>query len=192
MEFNTVQATSLGPSSGSNTSVNNKAKGVFTTFDHSDPESEDSVSTSAHIVAGNSNWIKPGSNYKFPFPLQNHDHKIAACSEFLMLTPKIPRGCICYTCLKPKGANGVYKARQCTEENSILQVLLCAAFTPWAAAKGWASFSILMCRKQEHGKNQPKPTDVRKFLEKFPQGFLIINSVMQLTLITRCSLFLIY
>ena len=86
--FNTVQATSLGPSSGSSTSVKNKAKGVFTTFDHSDPESKDEVSTSAHVVAGNSYWIKPGSNYKFPCPLQNHDHEIAACSEFLTLTPK--------------------------------------------------------------------------------------------------------
>ena len=35
--FNTAQATSLGPSSGSSTSVKNKAKGVFTTFDLSDP-----------------------------------------------------------------------------------------------------------------------------------------------------------
>ena len=45
--FNTAQATSLGPSSGSSTSVKNLAKGVFTTFDLSDPESEDEVSTSA-------------------------------------------------------------------------------------------------------------------------------------------------
>ena len=37
------------------TSSKNKAKGVFTTFDHSDPESEDKVSTSAHVVSGHSN-----------------------------------------------------------------------------------------------------------------------------------------
>ena len=86
--FSTVQATSLVPTGGSSTSAKNKAKGVFTTFDHSDPESEDGVSTSAHVVAGNSNWIKPGSNYKFPCPLQNQDYEIAACSEFLTLTPK--------------------------------------------------------------------------------------------------------
>ena len=49
----------------------------------------------------------------------------------------------------------------------IPQVLLCAGCTPWAAAKGWASFSILMCRKQEHGQDQPKPAEVRKFLEKY-------------------------
>ena len=67
----------------------------------------------------------------------------------------------------PEGANGMCKARQCTEEKSIPQVLLCAACTPWAAAKGWASFSILMCRKLEHGKDQPKPAEVRKFLEKY-------------------------
>ena len=86
--FSTVQATSLVPTSGGSTSAKNKAKGVFTTFDHSDPESEDEVSTSAHVVAGHSNWIKPGSHYKFPCPLQNHDLEIAACPEFLTLTPK--------------------------------------------------------------------------------------------------------
>ena len=46
-------------------------------------------------------------------------------------------------------------------------MLLCAACTLWAAAKGWASFSILMCRKQEHGKDGPKPAESRKFLEKY-------------------------
>ena len=59
------------------------------------------------------------------------------------------------------------KTRQCTEEKTISQALLCAACTPWAAAKGWASFSILMCRKQEHGKDRPKPVEARKFLEKY-------------------------
>ena len=135
-----------------------RQKGVFATFDHSDPESEDKVSTGVHIAAGHSDWIKPGSHYKLPCPLQNHDHEIAACSEFLTFTPKdcwvkIPRGRICYTCLKPKGANSSCKTKWCTEEKTIPQVLLCAACTPWAAAKGWAFFSILMCRKQEHGKD---------------------------------------
>ena len=145
---------------------------MFTTFDHSDPESDDKIATGVHVAAGHSYWIKPGSHHKFPCPLQNHDHEIAACPEFLTLTPKdrwfkIPRGRICYTCLKPKGANGVCKTRRCTEEKTIPQVLLCAACTPWAAAKGWASFSILMCRKQEHGKDRPKPAEIRKVLEKY-------------------------
>ena len=52
-------------------------------------------------------------------------------------------------------------------EKTIPQVLLCAACTPWAAAKGWASFSILMCRKSEHGQDRPKSAEVRKFLEKY-------------------------
>ena len=39
----------------SNPALGIKAKGVFTTFDHSDPESEDEVSTSAYVVAGHSN-----------------------------------------------------------------------------------------------------------------------------------------
>ena len=67
------------------------------------------------------------------------------------LTPKdlwfkIPRGGICYTCLKPKGPKGLYKNKRCSEEKGIPQVLLCAACTPWAAAKGWAPFNVLMCQ----------------------------------------------
>ena len=141
---------------------------MFATFDQSDPDSEDELTTGAHIAAGHSDWINPGSHHKFPCPLQNHDHEIAACPEFLILTPKdgwnkIPKGRIYYTCLKPKGTNSVCKTRRCNEEKTIPQVLLCPACTPWAAAKGWASFSILMCRKKEHGKDQPKPVEARKF-----------------------------
>ena len=57
--------------------------------------------------------------------------------------------------------------RLCREEKTIPQVLLCAACTPRAAAKGWASLSILMCRKQEHSKDRPKPAEARKFFEKY-------------------------
>ena len=63
-----------------------KAKLVFTTFDHSDPDDE--LITGVHVAPGHSDWIKPGSNHKFPCPLQNHDHEIAACPDFLTLTPK--------------------------------------------------------------------------------------------------------
>ena len=65
-----------------------KSKGVFTTFDQSDPDSDDDLTTGVHTAAGHSDWIKPGSNYNFLCPLQNHNHKIAACTEFLTLTPK--------------------------------------------------------------------------------------------------------
>ena len=107
--FTTAPAsTSAAPATRGNiASSKGKSKGIFTALNASDPESEDETPTNAHIVTGNSTWINPGSNYKFPCPLQSHDHEIAACSEFLTLTPKdrwykIPRGHICYTCLKPK------------------------------------------------------------------------------------------
>ena len=48
-----------------------KSKGVFTTFDQSEPESNDEQDTGVHIAAGHSVWLKPGSGYKFPCPLQN-------------------------------------------------------------------------------------------------------------------------
>ena len=86
--FSTFQT---APTPSLNTGVNSskgKAKGVFTTFDHSDPESDDDLITGVHSVASHSDWIKLGSNYKFPCPLQNHDHEIAACPDFLILTPK--------------------------------------------------------------------------------------------------------
>ena len=157
-------------SSGSAAPSKGKSKGIYTALNLSDPESEDDAPSTAHIVTGNSTWINPETNYKFPCPLQSHDYEIAACPDFLTLTPKerwfkIPRGRICYTCLKPKGPNAVCKTRLCTEEKSVPQALLCAACTPWATAKGWAAFSILMCRKSEHGKDRAKPVEIRKFLE---------------------------
>ena len=129
-----------------------KSKRVFATFNQSDPDSDEDHITGVHAAAGHSDWIKPGPNHKFPCPLQNYDHEKAACTDFLTLTPnnrwiKIPKGQICYTCLKPKGIKGVCKTRQFFYEKTIPQVLLCAACSPWAAAKGWASFSIIMCRK---------------------------------------------
>ena len=62
---------------------------------------------------------------------------------------------------------GVCKTRRCSKEKTILLALLCAECTPWAAAKGWAKFSILMCRKPEHGKTRPNPGDARKMFEKY-------------------------
>ena len=146
-----------------------KSKGRFTTFDQSELESDDEQETGAHTAAGHSDWFKPGSGYKFPCPLQNHDHEVAAYMEFLILTPKdhwikIPKGRIQYTCLNPKELKGVCKNKRCSEEKGIPQVLLCAACTPWAAGKGWEPFSVLMCRKPEHGHNRPKPADPRNFL----------------------------
>ena len=43
---------------------------------------------------------------------------------------------------------------------------MCAACTPRAADKGWAPLCILMCRKSEHGQDQLKPAETRKFLGK--------------------------
>ena len=111
-------------------------------------------------------WINQGSNYNFPCPLQSHDHELAKCPEFLALSPKnrwfkIPRGRICYTCLKPKGPNGVCKVRQCTEKKSVPQALVCIACTQWAA------FNILLCRKLEHGMDCPPIAEVSLALEGY-------------------------
>ena len=59
------------------------------------------------------------------------------------------------------------QSKRCSEEKGVPQVLLCASYTPWAAAKGWAPFSILMCRKPEHGQDRPKPADARQIFEKY-------------------------
>ena len=100
--FSTLQSNPTLPTNTGITSSKNKSKGVFATFDQSDPDSDDEISTGVHVAAGHSDWIKPGSHHKFPCSLQNHDHEIAACPEFLILTPKdrwnmIPKGHICYT-----------------------------------------------------------------------------------------------
>ena len=67
--FSSVQAPSTAPTNGSNTSTKSKPKGVFATLNISDPESEDEVMNSAHMVTGTSTWIKPGSTHKFQWEL---------------------------------------------------------------------------------------------------------------------------
>ena len=57
-----LQAISNLPTRGGVTSSKNKTKGVFATFDQSDPESDDEVSTGIHVAAGYSDWIKPESH----------------------------------------------------------------------------------------------------------------------------------
>ena len=76
--FITVQSNPTLPTSAGVTSLKNKSKGVFTTFNQSDPDSDDEISTGVHVGAAHSDWIKPGSHHKFPCPLQNHDHEIDA------------------------------------------------------------------------------------------------------------------
>ena len=115
-----------------------KSKGIFTTFDAIDVESDEEQAAGVHTAAVHSDWIKPGSGYIFPCPMINHDHKIASCAKFIALTPKdlwfkISKGRICYTCLKPNGFKGVCTSRRCSEEKGVPQVLLCAAC--------WAPFS---------------------------------------------------
>ena len=70
--FSTSQPSLPLASTGVNT-LKGKSKGGFATFDSSDPESDGEQATGAHTDAGHSDWIKPGSGYKFPCPLQNHD-----------------------------------------------------------------------------------------------------------------------
>ena len=59
------------------------------------------------------------------------------------------------------------KVRQCTEEKSVPQALVCTACIPCATAKGWAAFNILLCRKSEHGRDRPPIAEVRKGLEGY-------------------------
>ena len=79
-----------------------KSKEIFATFDASDVDSDEEKTAGVHTAAGHSDWIKAGSGYKFPCPMMNHTHEIAACAEFFAFTQKdwwfkIPKGHICYT-----------------------------------------------------------------------------------------------
>ena len=99
-------------------------------------------------------WISQVSRYKFPCPLQAHDHELSDCSEFFAFSPKdrwfkIPRGRICFTCLRPKGPQSVCIMRACSASKLVPSALICDACAPWAAAKGWAALSIFFCRKME-------------------------------------------
>ena len=105
-------------------------------------------------------WVNQMSRYKFQCLLQTHDHELSDCSEFLAFSPrdrwyKTPRGRFCFTCLRPRGPQGVCNARPCSADKLVPLALICDACVPWAAAKGWAAFNILFCRKGEHAVDCP-------------------------------------
>ena len=132
--FSTPQSVPLPSLSTGVTPSKGKSKGVFTMFDQSDADSDDHHIAGVHTVAGHSDWIKPGSLHKFPCPLKNHDHKIAACTDFLTLTPKdhwiiIPKGRICYTCLKPKGRKECVRLKDAPRRKQFLR-FCCVLLAP--------------------------------------------------------------
>ena len=61
--FSTVQSKPTLPTGAGVISSKNKSKGVFTTFDQSDPDSDNEISTGVHVAAGHSDWIKHGSHH---------------------------------------------------------------------------------------------------------------------------------
>ena len=66
--FSTPQSVPLPSLSAGVTPSKGKSKGVFTTFDQSDADSDDDPITGVHTVAGHSDSIKPGSTHTFYMP----------------------------------------------------------------------------------------------------------------------------
>ena len=69
----------------------------------SDSESEPSA---PGISRSRSTPWSPSSSLVFPCPITDHDHEVNQCMEFLKLNPEgrwatLPKGRICFTCLKP-------------------------------------------------------------------------------------------
>ena len=78
--FSNTQSSQPLISTGANP-AKGKSKGIFATFDASDIESDEEQ---AHTADCHSDWIQPGSGYKFPCLMINLDQE----NSFFVLTPK--------------------------------------------------------------------------------------------------------
>ena len=135
-----------------------KAKTVHQVSKETEPINQTVFATSYHNVK----WYLPG----LKFPLANHQHELATCSEFFSLNPaerwsKMEKGKLCYACLQPKD---VCTVKKCKFENKIPETLKCHGCAPWARSKDLAPFSILFCRNKEHAQLRAPFSEMKKDL----------------------------
>ena len=135
-----------------------KAKTVHQVSEETEPINQTVFATSYHNVK----WYLPG----LKFPLANHQHELATCSEFFSFNPaerwsKMEKGKLCYACLQPKD---VCTVKKCKFENKIPETLKCHGCAPWARSKDLAPFSILFCRNKEHAQLRAPFSEMKKDL----------------------------
>ena len=164
-----------------------KAKGALTAagIDPSDDnassasESEDehfgygkaSANLSASDKQKPSQWWTNGLS--FPCPITGHNHEIAACQEYLMLTPTARRKVayknghfLCWACVRP---TSICK-KSCANRPLLPEILRCSGCKPFAASKNMSALCILFCTNEEHGKDRPSQGVVYKELKKYLKG----------------------
>ena len=114
-------------------------------------------------------WYTPG--LKFPCPINQHNHEMSECKEFLTMQPKarwdsIEKFRICYTCLQPKD---VCTTRPCPYTNSIPEILLCQPCSIESRSKHGklSPLSVLMCRRKLHGSSRAPPGEMHKELSTY-------------------------
>ena len=146
-----------------------KPKSVFISRTEKEGSSDEEDATGIHTTTYTppAPWYPPGM--RFPCPLVTHNHEMAECKEWLSMSPadrwentKVRR--ICYACLRPKA---MCNERKCKFYKNVSELITCQGCIEYATSKGWAPFSILMCRKRKHAEVRAKYADIKKTLDKY-------------------------
>ena len=175
MERNTAEIGRTSEPTPTQSSSRSKNKSSFSTHqidNDSSGEEQNPItvhSTSSTPMQGKpKQWTYP-QGLKFPCPIGNHKHEMTACSEYFAYSPverwaKIDRLRICYCCLKPKS---LCQPRRWSNEATVPTVLKCSVCAESATTKGLAPFSILYCKRKEHGQTRAPLSEIKANLDKY-------------------------
>ena len=177
MERNTAEIGRMSEPTLTQSSSKNKNKSSFSAQQvnyYSSGDKQESVTVQSASAAPapvrSKQWSYPKS-LKYPCTIANHKHEITTCAEYFAFShverwTKIDKRRICFCCLKPRS---ICLLRKCSNEATVPEVLKCSVCAEWARAipKGMAPFSILYCKKQEHGETRAPLSEIKANLEKY-------------------------
>ena len=121
------------------------------------------VDNSAHSSPANSR------HHKYPCPIENHDHEVGTCEEFMTARPETRRimttGKLCWSCLGPFNKC----KRNC--QTIVPSSLICGQCSDYGKTKGFGPLNYLMCHKDAHKVNI-NHSDFTSALEAYLPGFM--------------------
>ena len=107
-------------------------------------------------------------HYKFPCPIENHNHEVGTCEDFMTARPETRRlmttGKLCWSCLGP------FKKCKRGCQTNVPSGLICSQCSDYGKSKGFGPLNYLMCHKDAHKVNI-NTSEYTSALEAYLPGF---------------------
>ena len=124
--------------------------------------------TSSAVGDDTADSIIKTCHHKFPCPIENHDHEVGTCEDFMTARPETRRlmttGKLCWSCLGP------FKKCKRVCQTNVPSGLICSQCSDYGKSKGFGPLNYLMCHKDAHKVNI-NPHEYTSALEAYLPGF---------------------